>query len=163
MTTKWREPWRSDRHGGASAMLPYKLTTTGIRPMSKHTLLWFTAAISLTCGSAQAHHSFASEFDADQPVMLAGVITKVEFINPHSWIHIAVTREDGAVENWEIEGGTPNTLFRRGINDNTLPIGAEVFVEGYRARDGSQRASGRDITFPDGRKLFLSGSAPSDE
>lgn len=108
---------------------------------------------------AEAHHSFASEFDADRPVMLSGVITKVEFINPHSWIHIAVTSDDGEVENWEIEGGTPNTLFRRGINDNTLPIGAEVFVEGYRARDGSLRASGRDITFPDGRKLFLSGSA----
>lgn len=121
------------------------------------------AAIPMTGGPALAHHSFASEFDADRPVMLTGVITKVEFINPHSWIHIAVTLDDGTTENWEIEGGTPNTLFRRGINDNTLPIGAEVFVEGYRARDGSQRASGRDITFPDGRKLFLSGSAPPGE
>jgi hypothetical protein len=131
--------------------------------MTKHPLLLLATAASMTAGLAQAHHSFASEFDADQPVMLSGVITKVEFINPHSWIHIAVTSDDGKTENWEIEGGTPNTLFRRGVNDSTLPIGAEVHVEGYRARDGSQRASGRDITFPDGRKLFLSGSAPAGE
>ena len=133
--------------------------------MMKSGLHWFllTVTVSLLCSSAAAHHSFASEFDADQPVMLTGVITMVEFINPHSWIHIAVTRDDGTLENWEIEGGTPNTLFRRGINDSTLPLGAEVLVEGYRARDGSQRASGRDITFPDGRKLFLSGSAPDGE
>ncbi len=95
--------------------------------------------------------------------MLRGVIVKVEFINPHSWIHVEVTREDGSVENWEIEGGTPNTLFRRGVNDSTLPLGAEVLVEGYRSRDGSTRASGRDITCPDGRKLFRSGSAPPGE
>ena len=130
--------------------------------MTKRVSLFFVAALSLTFGGAQAHHSFASEFDADQPVMLSGIITEVEFINPHSWIHIAVTRDDGTTENWEIEGGTPNTLFRQGVNDNTLPIGAEVIVEGYRARDGSRRASGRDISFPDGRKLFLSGSAPPD-
>ncbi len=126
-------------------------------------LLSLAAAALLASAKADAHHSFASEFDANQPIMLNGVVTKVEFINPHSWIHVAVTRDDGTVENWEIEGGTPNTLFRRGINDRTLPLGAEVRVEGYRARDGSFRASGRDITFPDGRKLFLSGSAPPGE
>lgn len=124
----------------------------------------FTAgALLLAGGQSHAHHSFASEFDASQPVMLRGVVTKVEFINPHSWIHVAVTLDDGTVENWEIEGGTPNTLFRRGVNDKTLPLGAEVLVEGYRSRDGATRASGRDITFPDGRKLFLSGSAPPGE
>ena len=122
-----------------------------------------TAAVLLLGGQSHAHHSFASEFDANQPVMLRGVVTKVEFINPHSWIHVAVTLDDGSVENWEIEGGTPNTLFRRGVNDRTLPLGAEVLVEGYRARDGATRASGRDVTFPDGRKLFLSGSAPPGE
>jgi hypothetical protein len=122
--------------------------------------LSLAAIVSLAAANSQAHHSFASEFDAEKPVMLRGVVTKVEFINPHSWIHIAVTGEGGSVENWEIEGGTPNTLFRRGINDNTLPLGLEVLVEGYRSRDGSNRASGRDITFPDGRKLFMSGSAP---
>lgn len=81
-------------------------------------------------------------------------------MNPHSWIHIDVRSEDGTVERWAIEGGTPNTLFRQGINRNTLPVGAEVIVDGYQARDGSNRASGRDITFPDGRKLFLDGSTP---
>ena len=110
--------------------------------------------------AAGAHHSFAAEFNADEPVKLKGTISKVEFMNPHSWIHIDVRLDDGTVEEWQIEGGTPNTLFRKGINDNTLKPGTEVFVEGYRARDGTNRASGRDITFADGRKLFLSGSAP---
>lgn len=109
----------------------------------------------------QAHHSFASEFDANQPLSLKGTVTKVEFINPHSWIHIEVTNADGSKSAWEVEGGTPNTLFRKGINDNTLPAGTEVAVDGYRARDGSNRMSGRDITLADGRKVFLSGSAPA--
>jgi hypothetical protein len=109
---------------------------------------------------AWAHHSFASEFDANQPISLEGAVTKVEFINPHSWIHIEVTNEDGTKAAWEVEGGTPNTLFRKGINDNTLPVGTLIAVDGYRARDGSNRMSGRDITFADGRKVFLSGSAP---
>jgi hypothetical protein len=110
-----------------------------------------------------AHHSFAAEFDADQPVLLRGTVKLVEFINPHSWIHIEVTNANGTVETWEVEGGTPNTLFRRGINDNTLPPGTEIIVDGYRSRDGTTKMSGRDITFPDGRKLFLSGSAPPSE
>jgi hypothetical protein len=107
-----------------------------------------------------AHHSFASEFDSNQPISLKGTVTKVEFINPHSWIHIEVTSADGSKAVWEVEGGTPNTLFRKGINDSTLPIGTAVAVDGYRARDGANRMSGRDITFTDGRKVFLSGSAP---
>lgn len=115
--------------------------------------------ISMT-GAAAAHHSFAAEFDVERPVMLEGVITDVEFLNPHSWIHIDVTKEDGTIESWAIEGGTPNTLFRRGINRNSLPIGAQVIVDGYQARDGSNKASGRDIAFPDGSKLFIQGSSP---
>lgn len=124
------------------------------------TKLGLIAAPALLAVSASAHHSFAAEFDADRPVQLRGTVTEVEFMNPHSWIHIDVTNEDGSVENWAIEGGTPNTLFRRGINKNSLPVGTEIIVDGYQARDGSNRASGRDITLTDGRKLFLEGSAP---
>jgi hypothetical protein len=120
--------------------------------------VWLAAAAQPA--AAWAHHSFASEFDAAQPISLEGAVTKVEFINPHSWIHIEVTNADGTKTVWEVEGGTPNTLFRKGINDNTLPVGTLVAVDGYRSRDGSNRMSGRDITFADGRKVFLSGSAP---
>jgi uncharacterized protein DUF6152 len=109
---------------------------------------------------AAAHHSFAAEFDIDKPIQLRGVVTEVEFLNPHSWIHIDVKKDDGTVESWAIEGGTPNTLFRMGINRNSLPKGTEILVDGYQARDGSTRASGRDITLADGKKVFLGGSAP---
>jgi hypothetical protein len=107
-----------------------------------------------------AHHSFAAEFDLDQPIKLRGTVTEVEFMNPHSWIHIDVKKDDGTVESWAIEGGTPNTLFRMGVNQNSLKSGTEIVVDGYRSRDGANRANGRDITLPDGRKLFLGGSAP---
>jgi hypothetical protein len=107
------------------------------------------------------HHAFSSEFDADQPLELRGTIAKVEFINPHSWFHIDV-EEDGAVTRWMIEAGTPNTLFRRGVTQNSLPVGTEILVDGYRARDGSNRANGRDMTFPDGRKIFLSGTSATE-
>jgi hypothetical protein len=120
--------------------------------------VWLAAAAPFA--TVSAHHSFASEFDANQPISLQGTVTKVEFINPHSWIHIEVTGDDGTKAAWEVEGGTPNTLFRKGINDNTLPVGTLIAVDGYRSRDGANRMSGRDITFADGRKVFLSGSAP---
>jgi hypothetical protein len=109
---------------------------------------------------ASAHHSFAAEFDLNQPIKLRGVVTKVEFMNPHSWIHIDVKKADGTVEDWAVEGGTANTLFRLGLNKNSLAIGTEIIVDGYRARDGAMRANGRDVTLPDGNKLFLGSSAP---
>jgi Family of unknown function (DUF6152) len=119
------------------------------------------AALLLAAAAARGHHSFAAEFDPAKPIELRGTVTKVELINPHSWIHIDVRNENGTVESWAIEGGTPNTLFRKGINKNTLPVGTEILVDGYRSRDGRNRASGRDVTFPDGRKIYLEGSAPA--
>jgi hypothetical protein len=105
-----------------------------------------------------AHHSFAAEFDAKRPVKMTGTVVKMEWINPHSWIHIDVKKADGKVERWMVEGGAPNALLRRGWNKNSLPEGTEIVVEGFQAKDGSNRANGRDITFPDGKKLFVGSS-----
>lgn len=112
-----------------------------------------------------AHHAFAAEFDAGKPVKLRGTVSKVELINPHSWIHVDVKGDDGKVVSWMVEGGSPNALFRRGVTKDSLPVGSEVLVDGYQAKDGSNRANGRDITFPDGRKLFLgsTGTGAPDE
>ena len=107
---------------------------------------------------ALAHHDFSAEFDAKKPVKLQGTVSKVQWINPHAWIHVDVKRPDGKLETWMIEGGTPNTLFRRGFTKDSLKTGTPIVVEGYRAKDGSMRANGRDITFPDGRKLFMGSS-----
>lgn len=104
---------------------------------------------------AWAHHAFAAEFDAKRPVHLEGTLTKVELINPHSWIHLDVTGADGKVTNWMVEAGSPNVLLRRGFNKNTIAVGTKVVVEGYQSKDGSDRANGRDITLPNGQKLFL--------
>jgi len=108
--------------------------------------------------SASAHHAFAAEFDANKPVSFKGTITKMEWVNPHAWVHVAVKNANGAVENWAIEAGTPNVLFRRGFTKDTLPAGLEIVVDGYQAKDGTRRANGRDLTLPDGRKLFLGSS-----
>jgi hypothetical protein len=113
------------------------------------------ASLLLAAVPVWAHHAFAAEFDAKKPVKLEGKVTKMEWINPHAWIHIDVKNADGTMTNWMIEGGTPNTLLRRGFTKDSLAIGTEVVVDGYQAKDGSFRANGRDITFTDGRKLFL--------
>ena len=124
------------------------------------------AALILAGTPARAHHAFAAEFDAKKPVHLEGVISKVELINPHAWIHIDVKGPDGKITTWMIEAGSPNVLLRRGINKNTVVKGTQVVVEGYQSKDGSMRANGRDIVLPDGRKLFLGSSgtgAPYDD
>ncbi len=116
-------------------------------------------------GRSYAHHAFGAEFDSNRPVVLRGPVTKVEWVNPHAWIHLEVTNEDGTKENWMVEGGTPNTLLRRGITKYTVVPGTIIVVDGYQSKDRSNRANGRDITFEDGRKLFMGSSgtgAPRD-
>jgi hypothetical protein len=115
-------------------------------------------AVSAAAVPVIAHHSFAAEFDAKKPVSFSGTVVEMEWINPHSWIHIDVKRPDGQVERWMVEGGAPNALLRRGWNKSSLLPGTEIKVEGFQAKDGSLRANGRDITFPDGKKLFVGSS-----
>jgi hypothetical protein len=120
------------------------------------------AAVILFSSSspARAHHAFAAEFDEKKPVKFTdATVTKVQLINPHSWIYVDVKMPDGTVENWAIEAGSPNILMRRGITKNTLKVGDKIVIDGYQAKDGSRRANGRDLTLPDGQKLFLSSGS----
>lgn len=124
------------------------------------------ALLSVATAPTDAHHAFGGEFDATKPVLLKGAIVKVEWVNPHTWIHMEVKKLDGTSEVWMIEGGSPNSLLRLGIRKDSLPVGTEIVVDGYQARDHTlKRANGRNITYPDGRKLFFGSSgtgAPRD-
>lgn len=125
-----------------------------------------TAALFVATIPASAHHAFGGEFDANRPVLLKGKLVKVEWVNPHSWLHIEVTNDKGEKEVWMVEGGSPNSLLRRGVTKDSLKIGTDVVVDGYQARDHTLlRANGRNITTASGQKLFLGSSgtgAPDD-
>jgi len=133
------------------------------------------AVASIVAVPLVAHHAFGGEFDPNRPILLRGAVTKVEWVNPHAWIHLAANEVtvagekktlNGSTEDWAVEGGTPNTLLRRGITRDSLQVGTEIIVDGYQTRDHSLlRGNGRNITFTDGRKLFMGSSgtgAPKD-
>ena len=122
------------------------------------TLALTALLFALAAPQSDAHHSFAAEFDANQPVELHGKITKMEWINPHSWLHIDVMNADGTTTPWMIEGATPNTLLRRGFTREAVKSGTEITIIGYRAKNGANRANGRDLILPDGSRLFMSSS-----
>jgi hypothetical protein len=141
-----------ERNGGESMRTKLVVAIIGVGLMA--------AAVPVV-----AHHAFAAEFDANRPIKLQGTVTKMEWINPHAWLHLEVKQPDGKVEQWMIEGGTPNTLLRRGITRDSIKIGTVVLVDGYQAKDGSLRGNGRDLTLQNGQKLFMGSSgtgAPSD-
>jgi uncharacterized protein DUF6152 len=128
--------------------------------MGTKRFLAFAGLVVFVCGAPLvAHHAFGGEFDANKPVLLKGKVTRVEWVNPHAWIHVAHVKPDGTTEEWMVEGGTPNTLLRRGFTKDSLKPGTEIVVDGYQARDHTLlRANGRNVTFADGRKLFLGSS-----
>jgi hypothetical protein len=117
------------------------------------------AGLLLAATQVRAHHAFAAEFDVNKPLKLTGSLVKWEMVNPHSWFHVDVKGPDGKVTTWKIEGGSPNQLIRMGVTKQTVPIGTELLIDGYQAKDGTMKAVGRDFVLPDGKRLFLGGSA----
>ncbi len=141
---------------------PQRHITRGARAF----LLIGVAAIAMAAAvPVIAHHAFGAEFDPNRPVLLRGPVVKVEWVNPHTWIHLEVTADDGTKEVWMVEGGTPNTLLRRGLQRDSITPGMMIVVDGYQSKDRTARANGRDVTFEDGRKFFMGSSgtgAPRD-
>ena len=133
--------------------------------MKVETVITGIGLLLFSTGPAIAHHAFSAEFDGNRPVTLTGVVTKMEWVNPHAWIHMNVKNPDGTVTPWMVEAGAPNAMFRRGFRKDSLPPGTEIAVEGYQAKSGKNLANGRDITLPDGQTLFMGSSgtgAPRD-
>ena len=129
--------------------------------MTMRRFLGLVLAAASVPSAAVAHHAFGGEFDANRPVLLRGKIVKIEWVNPHSWLHVEVQKQGGGTEVWMVEGGSPNSLLRRGVTRDSLKVGTEVIVDGYQARDHTLlRANGRNVTLVDGRKLFLGSSGP---
>ena len=127
---------------------------------SKTILIVGAAGLALAAIPAWAHHAFAAEFDINKPVKIQGTVTRMEWINPHSWIHVEVKNPDGTMSGWMVEGGSPNIMLRRGFTKDSLVAGTEVIVEGYMAKTGDFRANGSNITFKDGKRIFIGGSSP---
>ena len=130
----------------------------GGRAVLRCSLLAGALVLLAPAAPASAHHAFSAEFDANRPLQLRGTVARTEWINPHSWIHVDVTGDDGTVTTWAIECGAPNSLMRRGLNKNSIPAGTELVIDGFGAKDGSNTANARDITFPDGSRFFVGSS-----
>jgi hypothetical protein len=127
-----------------------------------HAVVVASVCLLLTAGTARAHHAFSSEFDVKKPLTLKGTVVKWEMINPHSWFHIEVKDPDGTVVEWMVEGGSPNSLIRQGVTKNSIQIGMQLTIEGYQAKDATNKAVGRNFVLPDGKRLFVGSQSGPD-